>query len=603
MGESEEKMYYSEDIVEDVRSRCDIVDVIGGYVGLKKRGSNYVCCCPFHQEKTPSFYVSGPKQMYKCFGCGEGGNVLTFVMKYENLTFPEALKVLADRAGVKLPERELSDEEKRKLGQRERYYNINKVAAGYYVQMLKKPQGERALKYLRDRGLSDETIHKFALGYSDIQRDDLYRYMRNVVNCSDRDLVNIGLVDINEIGGARDRFFNRVMFPILDISKHCIGFGGRVMGEGEPKYLNTRETPIYDKRRHLFGLCYAKTSRRDGFILGEGYMDVISLHQAGFDNACASLGTSLTEGQAALLKRFRDKVYISYDMDKAGRKAVKRAIGILRRYDFTIKVIDMSPKKDPDEFIKEYGAEAFSERIEKAVSGTEFEMDYEAQSVRLSDPDEKTRFGHAIARLIAGLSDRMERKNYAEFAAKKYDMDFDILYDEVNKLGYIEEMGEKKDNIKPVNTGNKATKKERLEEMKKQPDMLLLTYFVEYPKLIDKLRDVIGPEDFYHDIIKDVAKEVYAQYEAKKSIDPAAILNKFQDADEQSKAAMVVQTTIGEVEDKEYERQVIYDITKKVKLNSIEHRLKNSKDMTVTQGLLGEKGKILMWQLPYLDDL
>lgn len=596
-------MYYSEDIVEDVRSRNDIVDVIGSYVGLKKRGSNYVCCCPFHQEKTPSFYVSGSKQMYKCFGCGEGGNVLTFVMKYENLTFPEAVRLLADRVGVKLPERELSEEEKRRLSMKERFYNINRVAAGYYYKLLKSKKGERALNYLKDRGLSDETIHKFALGYSDIQRDDLYRYMKENVGCSDRDLYDVGLADISEAKGARDRFFNRVMFPILDVSKHCIGFGGRVMGEGEPKYLNTKETPIYDKRRHLFGLCYAKSSKRDGLILGEGYMDVISMHQAGFDNACASLGTALTEEQAALIKRYKDKVYISYDMDDAGRKAAKRAIGILKKYGLSIRVIDMSPKKDPDEFIKEFGRDAFEERIEKAVSGTEFEMDYESMGFKLSDPDEKTRFGHALSRIIAGLTDKLERKNYTEYAAKKYDMDFDILYEEINRLGYIEEMGESKPLAGARPGTAKKTQNERLDELKKQPDMLLLTYFVEHPTLIDKLKDVIGPEDFYHDIIRDVAKEIYAQYDDRHAIDPAAILSRFQDADEQSKAAAVVQTTIGEAEDKEYERQVIYDITKTIKLNSIEQNLKKKPDITRTQELLGEKAKILSWQLPYWDTL
>ncbi len=596
-------MYYGEDIVEDVRSRCDIVDVIGSYVSLKKRGGNYVCCCPFHQEKTPSFYVSGPKQLYKCFGCGEGGNVITFVMKYENMTFPEALKELADRVGVKLPEKELTDEEKKRISQRERFYEINRIAAGYFFQMLKKPEGEKAYAYLRDRGLSDETMHKFALGYSDIKRDDLYRYLKDVVHCSDRDIVDLGLCDLSETGGGKDRFWNRVMFPILDVSKHCIGFGGRVMGDGEPKYLNTKETAIYDKRRHLFGLCYAKNSRRDGKILCEGYMDVIAMHQAGFDNACASLGTALTEQQAGLLKRYTDKIYLSYDSDSAGKKAAKRAIGILRKYGFTIRVIDMKPKKDPDEFIKAFGAEAFEERIKGAISGTEFEMEYEAAEVRLTDPDEKTAFGHRIAKLIAGLSDKMERKNYTEFAASKYDMDPALLYEEVNRLGYIEEMGDVETKSVSVGSSSNSGKREQLEELKKMPDKLLLTYFVEYPALIEKLSGVIGPEDFYHDIIKDVAREIYSQYEEKKTINPAAILDRFTDADDQSKAASIVQTTIGETFDKEYERQLIYDITKKVKLSVIEHELKNNPDITRVQVLLKSKADIQSWKLPYWDNL
>ena len=351
--------YYSDELIEEVRSRNDIVDVISGYVRLQKKGSTYFGLCPFHNEKTGSFSVSPVKQMYYCFGCGAGGNVFTFLMEYENFTFPEAMQALADRAGIDLPKQELSGEAKRESDKRSRLLEINKEAGKYYYTLLRSERGAQALSYFRKRELSDATMQKFGLGYSDKYSDDLYRYLKSK-GYEDEILKDSGLVGFDEKRGGHDKFWNRAMFPIMDIHNKVIGFGGRVMGDGEPKYLNSPETKIFDKSRNLYALNFARQSKRPYMLLCEGYMDVIALHQAGFDNAVASLGTSFTSGHASLLKRYTKEVYLTFDSDGAGIKAALRAIPILKEVGLSAKVINMKPYKDPDEFIKALGAEAVS---------------------------------------------------------------------------------------------------------------------------------------------------------------------------------------------------------------------------------------------------
>ncbi|MEG0355648.1 MAG: DNA primase, partial [Lachnospiraceae bacterium] len=343
-------MYYSEDLVEDIRMKNDIVDVISGYVKLQKKGSSYFGLCPFHNEKSPSFSVSRAKQMYYCFGCGAGGNVFTFIMEYENYSFVEALKYLAGRVGVELPEIEYSKEAKEKADLKTVLLELNKLAAKYFYAQLKAPQGASAYEYLKNRELSDEMITGFGLGYSNKYSDDLYKYLKTK-GYQDDILAKAGLINMDEKHGAYDKFWNRVMFPIMDVNNRVIGFGGRVMGEGKPKYLNSPETPIFDKSRNLYGLNKARTSRKPYLLLCEGYMDVIALHQAGFQNAVASLGTSLTTGHASLIKRYVQEVYLTYDSDEAGTKAAIRAVPILKEAGISAKVIRMTPYKDPDEFI------------------------------------------------------------------------------------------------------------------------------------------------------------------------------------------------------------------------------------------------------------
>ena len=322
-------MYYSEEVIEEVRTKNDIVDVISGYVRLQKKGSSYFGLCPFHNEKSPSFSVSREKQMYYCFGCGAGGNVFTFLMDYENFSFVEALKFLADRAGVALPEMEYSKEAKARADRKTQLLEINKLAAQYFYVQLKSEQGKTAHAYLTGRQLSEETIKAFGLGYSSKYSDDLFRYLRKRGYTEDL-IRQAGLINTDEKNGVYDKFWNRVMFPIMDVNNRVIGFGGRVMGDAKPKYLNSPETEIFDKSRNLYGLNRARTSRKPYFLVCEGYMDVIALHQAGFTNAVASLGTALTTGHAALIKRYVQEVYLTYDSDEAGTRAALRAVPNLK---------------------------------------------------------------------------------------------------------------------------------------------------------------------------------------------------------------------------------------------------------------------------------
>ena len=392
-------MYYAEDVIEEVRSRNDIVSVISDYVKLQRKGSSYFGLCPFHNEKSPSFSVSPDKQMYYCFGCGAGGNVFTFIQEYENYSFPEALKFLAERAGITLPEKEYSQEERQAQDLRTRILNVNKMAAKYYYYQLRTENGRQAMEYLKNRRLSDETIRSFGLGYSNKYSNDLYLYLKKQ-NISDELLRESGLMNVDERNGMYDKFWNRVIFPIMDVNNRVIGFGGRVMGDGKPKYLNSPETRVFDKSRNLYGLNVARTARKKNLLVCEGYMDVISMHQAGFKNSVASLGTALTTQHASLLKRYTDEVILTYDSDGAGVKAALRAIPMLKAAGISTRVLHMDPYKDPDEFIKTLGAEAFQERIDQAVNSFLFEISILERDFDMRDPEGKTGFYQAAARKL-----------------------------------------------------------------------------------------------------------------------------------------------------------------------------------------------------------
>ena len=418
--------FYSDELIEEVRSRNDIVDVISGYVRLQKKGSSYFGLCPFHNEKTPSFSVSPGKQMYYCFGCGAGGNVLTFVMQYENFTFQEAMQSLAERAGIELPKQEMTAAQRQKADRRAKLLEINKTAAKYFYMLLRSPQGQHALDYFIRRELTPQTMQHFGLGYSGKYSDDLYRYLKKQGYPDDL-LKDSGLIIFDEKRGGYDRFWNRAMFPIMDVNNRVIGFGGRVMGDGEPKYLNSPETVIFDKSRNLYGLNFARVSRRPHILLCEGYMDVIALHQAGFDNAVASLGTAFTSGHANLLKRYTKEVYLTFDSDGAGVKAALRAIPILKEAGLTAKVIDMRPHKDPDEFIKALGAEEYQKRIDRAENSFLFEIRMLERDYDLKDPESKTEFFRQVSRRILEFPEALERENYIEAIAGRYQIGFEQL--------------------------------------------------------------------------------------------------------------------------------------------------------------------------------
>lgn len=554
-------MYYPEEIVEEVRSRNDIVDVISGYVRLQRKGGNHFGLCPFHNEKTPSFSVSQAKQMYYCFGCGAGGNVITFVMEYENYTFSEAVKMLADRAGIALPEVEYSQEMKKRESRRSQLLEVNKEAAKYFYFLLRNEQGAVGYRYLTNRGLTAETIKKFGLGYASKYSDDLTKYLKKM-GYGDELIKEAGLCAIDEKQGAHDKFWNRVMFPIQDINHRVIGFGGRVMGEGMPKYLNSPETPIFDKSRNLYGLNFARTSRADNVILCEGYMDVIALHQAGFTQAVASLGTSFTEGQASLLRRYAKEVLLSYDSDGAGVKAALRAIGILKEAGLTGKVINLEPYKDPDEFIKNLGAEAFKARMEAAENSFFFELRILERDFDMTDPQEKTRFHQEIAKKLCSFSEEVERENYIEAVADKYRIGFENLRKLV--YSYASKTGLAAPALRPK-TG--VQKKDTAAEGAKRSQKLLITWLVEEPSLYAKVERYLSPEDFTQELYRRAAEKIFSGLQAG-NVNPAAVISMFESEEEQREAASLFHTKLPKLDSKQEKEKAFRDILIHVKQNS-----------------------------------
>lgn len=578
--------WYSEEQIEEVRSRSDIVSVIGRYVRLKRAGSGYTGLCPFHNEKTPSFHVNPARQMYKCFGCGVGGNVLTFVMEYENLTFPEAMEMLAQEAGIELPKQELTAQQKQQESLRQTLLEINKKAARYYFALLKSPRGKPGYDYLTGRGLSDETILHFGLGYAGQGGGELYQYMKKE-GYSDSVLKETGLFKMDE-RGAYDKFWNRVMFPIMDANNRVIGFGGRVMGDAKPKYLNSPETKIFDKSRNLFGLNYAKRGKRSNMILCEGYMDVIALHQAGFTNAVASLGTAFTEQQANLIRRYTDEVLLTYDSDGAGIKAAMRAIPMLRRAGITGKVIHMEPYKDPDEFIKNLGAEEFEKRMEEAQNSFFFEIEVIKKNYSMSDPEQKTKFIHETARKLLVFEDKIQRDNYLEVVAARYNIKTEDLrqlvvrYGNQMPSGYQEVMEERQQ--ERIRKGKKKETREGISYSYR----LLLSWLIEEPKLFVQIREWIKPEDFEEGLYRTVAKELYDQLD-RGDLEPARIIGHFEEVEDQNKVASMFQTSFGSKIENDEKKKAITDLILKIKEHSIERQAGQITDLNELQKLVQQK--------------
>lgn len=556
-------MYYPEELIEEVRTRNDIVEVISGYVRLQKKGSNYFGLCPFHNEKSPSFSVSPGKQMYYCFGCGAGGNVITFLMEYENQTFPEAVRTLAQRAGIALPEADDSKEARQADSRRAKLLEINKEAAKYFYYQLRTERGSVGMEYLRKRELSDETMNHFGLGYANKYSNDLIQYLKSKGYSEDL-IRDAGLCNVDEKHGMYDKFWNRVMFPIQDINHRVIGFGGRVMGDGKPKYLNSPETEIFDKSRNLYGLNFARTSRKGNVILCEGYMDVIAMHQAGFTQAVASLGTAFTSGQASLLRRYANEILLSYDSDGAGVNAALRAIGILKEAGMTGRVINLEPYKDPDEFIKALGGEEFQKRLDHAENSFFFELRQLQKNYDLSDPEQKTAFHREIARKLCTFSEEVERENYIEAVAQKYHISFENLRRLVGT--YAAQTGLAQPVIRPKSG---VQKKNTAAEGIKNSQKLLLTWLVEQPQLYRQISKYISPKDFTEGLYEKVADRLFEELE-KGNINPASIISMFEEEEDQREAASLFHTKLERLESTAEQEKALHDIVCAVKRNSYE---------------------------------
>ncbi len=560
-------MRYSDEIIEEVRSRNDIVDVIGQYVSLKRTGANYVGLCPFHNEKSPSFSVSPSKQMFYCFGCRVGGNVFSFLMKYDNLTFGEAVKSLAERGGVRLPEEDESPQAKMLRDKRAVLFEINKEAAKYYVYQLKGQNGQKGLMYFKDRALTDETISHFGLGFANVTSDDLVKYLRNK-GYSDKLIIEAGLASYDEKYGTHDKFWNRVMFPILDVNSKVIGFGGRVMGDGKPKYLNSPETPIFDKSRNLFGLNYAKNARKGYIIICEGYMDVIAMHQAGFNMAVASLGTAFTSQQANLLKRYTDTVILSYDSDGAGTSAALRGIQLLKEAGLKGKVLNLKPYKDPDEFIKNEGKEAFEERIKKAENPFFFEIEVKRNEYDMSDPASKTEFHRFIGKKLCEFTEALERENYIEATAQRYSIGVDDLHKLVASLA--SDGGIVKTSTRPKSGIHSAQIKEAPE---RKPQRVLITWLADDPGIFRIVNKWVAPKDFTDDLYRDIASTMWTELE-NGSFDPSRVLDHFTEEDEHREVAELFNTNLVQVDTKDEREKALHDILYEVKKAGYEKQLK-----------------------------
>lgn len=573
-------MYYPDEFIEEVRMRNDIVDIIGNSVHLQKKGSSYFGLCPFHNEKSPSFSVSREKQMYYCFGCGAGGNVITFVMEYENYGFVEAVRYLAERAGMEIPKEEYSPEAKRQADLKGILLEIQKKAARYFYYQLKSNNGKIGYEYLKNRGLSDDTIRAFGLGYAAPYPDDLYQYLKKE-GYSDEILKESGLVKIEE-RGAYDKFWNRVMFPIMDVNNRVIGFGGRVMGEGNPKYLNSPETKIFDKSRNLYGLNVARRSRKSYFLVCEGYMDVISMHQAGFTNAVASLGTAFTSQHGILIKRYVHEVILTYDSDAAGVKAALRAIPMLKEAGLSVKVLNLKPYKDPDEFIKNLGADAFQERIEQAVNGFLFEIQNLRLQYDLGDPEQKTEFFNQVAEKLLVFEDEMEQNNYIEAVSREYGINYDILRKKVGSLG--NRVGLVRGMVSKPKSG--IQKRSEKEDGIHQAQRLLLTWLCEEPSVYNKISDIIEPRDFTEDLYRQVAEMLFAQLEVGKR-NPGEILNHFINDEEQYReVAAIFNTKLKEGMTKEEKNRAFRETVLRVKKNGLDYASKNVEDIAQLQAII-----------------
>lgn len=568
-------MYYSNEIIDEVRSANDIVDVVSSYVKIQKKGANYMGLCPFHAEKSPSFSVSPSKQLFHCFGCGVGGDVIAFIRQYENYSFTEALTLLAKRANIELTQ--VSDNDRAKNDEKNIILEINKTAAKYFYENLLSKEGEIGLKYFKDRGLESRHITHFGLGFAKKTSNDLYQYLKGM-GYGDDILKKSGLINIDE-KGARDRFWNRVMFPIIDVNSRVIGFGGRVLGDGLPKYVNSPETLAFDKSRNLYGLNFAKRTRRDFFLVCEGYMDVIALHNAGFENAVASLGTALTPLHVKLISRYTKKVILTYDSDGAGVNAAKRAIPLLKEENINVKVLSMSPYKDPDEFIKNLGSEEFQKRIDSADNAFLWEVEILKKDYNLNEPDERTNFYREVARMLSGFGEKLERENYTHAVAKRLMIEYNALFDMVNSFGNTA-VSEKK---------NTSKENRKIDDGYTKAQGLLLTWMVEEVSLFNKISEYVSPEDFSEGFYRDVAVKIFEKLRAGDLRFSNICDDYADDMEKQRLLSKILNTTLGTNLSDDEKKKAVTESILKIRQASLDEKSKNAKGIEEFQKIIEEQ--------------
>ena len=516
---------YSEELIEEIRSSNDIVDVISQYVILKRSGRNFFGLCPFHKEKSPSFSVSPDKQIFHCFGCGVGGNVIHFVSKIENLDFRETLELLANRANITLPTLDNSYQDNKKAILKSKVYEINEIAAKFYHENLYKPTSKPAQEYIKKRKLDNRTLKSFLIGYSG-NFDELYNLLKQK-GFTEEQILASSLVNKTDNGKFIDRFRKRLMIPIQDTAGKFIAFGGRVLDDSKPKYINSPENIVYSKGRNLFGLNIAKKGDTKKLIIVEGYMDAISLYQRGITNVVASLGTALTEQQGRLLRKNSEQVIIGYDADGAGQAATLRGLEILQNMGCDIRVLQIYGAKDPDEFVIKYGPERFQKCVDSAISLVEFKVKILKQNLNIENVNDKIKFLNEIAKILSKVDNSMEKEIYIDKISKEYGISKEAIYGEVNKLVYKKDNDKKVLKSTPIKNLLRKENTEKIDESIIKREKMVIYILVNYPQeSYEKVKDTILVDNIKAEINKKIISKIYELYAQGKT---SNILDSFDD--------------------------------------------------------------------------
>lgn len=518
---------YSDELIEEIRSSNDIVDTISQYVQLKRKGRNFFGLCPFHKEKSPSFSVSPDKQIFHCFGCGVGGNVIHFISKIENLDFKDTIEYLADRAGIELPKTENEQFNQRQI-LKDKVYKINEETARFYHENLYKPTAKEAQNYVKERKLNNATLKSFLIGYSGTY-NELYKHLRSK-GFSDNEILASSLVNKNDRGQFIDRFRRRLMIPILDVRGKVIAFGGRVLDNSLPKYINSPENIVYSKGRNLFGLNVAKKGDLKKVVIVEGYMDAISLYQRGITNVVASLGTALTESQGRLLRKYAEQIIISYDSDSAGQAATLRGLEIFRNLGCDVRILQMEGAKDPDEYVIKYGTGRFNLLIDNAISLVEFKVKVLKNKFDLDNTNDKIKFLQEIAKVLSEVESQIELEIYVEKIANEYSISKEAIYSEINKIKYANTSKQKE----PENVIRRAkpVKVSKVDDSVIKKENVVIYLLLNYPEeSTEKIRNNLLETDFKYETNKKIINKLYELIDKKEKIS-SEVLNYFADDDE-----------------------------------------------------------------------
>lgn len=561
---------YDSGLIEEIKANTDIVEIISQYVSLKRKGRNHFGLCPFHNEKSPSFSVSENKQIFHCFGCGAGGDVIGFLKKIENIEFKDALEILAERAHITLPKLEASEEEQKAMILKEKVFKVNEAAAEFFHENLYKPTAKTAQEYVKQRRLDNEALKKFKIGYSG-NFDELYKELKSK-GFNDEEIFESKLVLKSKNGMPNDAFKKRLMFAIKDVKDRVIAFGGRALDDSKPKYINSPDTVCYSKGRNLYALDIAKKTEKDFLIMVEGYMDAISLHQRGIDNAVASLGTALTEKQGRLLKRYKSKIIIGYDSDAAGQGATMRGLEILQGLGFDIRILQLEGAKDPDEFIIKYGSGKFNLFVQNAISLVEFKVKNLQKDLDLNQVNDKIKFLNEVSKILLKVDNNIEKEVYIDKISEQYGISKEAIYSQLNKLSYANSAGakvlERQATIKPVEI---KSKKEDDSKITIKENLIILLLINEGQNVYERIKNNISPEDFKDEKNRKIVTTLYEELEKG---DISNIIGLFE-------------------KDEELVSHITYIMSKELDITDIDKAVEDLINKFIKDKLLEEKSQIL----------